>query len=87
MDFALTDPTSGLPQELSSSSGARIRVPGFSDRDGTDSDLSDDSLSPPPPPAKPVAEEVYQKGEVCEVCRKGNMADKILLCDGCDRGA
>ena len=74
------------PQEPATA-GPRLRIPGFSDREGTDSDLSDDSLSPPPPPAiKLPPEEPYQKGEVCEVCRKGNQADKILLCDGCDRG-
>jgi hypothetical protein len=32
------------------------------------------------------AKEDYQKGEVCEICGGGHAADKILLCDGCDRG-
>lgn len=67
--------------------GGKMRIPGFSSRsrEGTiESDLSDDSLTPPPPDNR--TEEQYQKGEVCEVCRKGNHAEKILLCDGCDRG-
>jgi histone demethylase JARID1 len=85
LDFASTSGSrSATPQPATA--GPRLRIPGFSDREGTDSDLSDDSLSPPPPPAKKLPEEPYQKGEVCEVCRRGNEGDKILLCDGCDRG-
>ena len=78
----------GTPQPAEpATAGPRLRIPGFSDREGTDSDLSDDSLSPPPPSAKKLPPpEPYAKGEVCEVCRKGSQGDKILLCDGCDRG-
>ncbi|WWD22060.1 hypothetical protein CI109_106548 [Kwoniella shandongensis] len=67
----------------------KIKVPGFSNRDGSESELSDEdsSLSDGSPrrPAKVQTPE-YQKGEVCEVCRGGHAGDKILLCDGCDRG-
>ncbi|KAI8381320.1 PLU-1-like protein-domain-containing protein [Radiomyces spectabilis] len=27
-----------------------------------------------------------QNGQVCEICRKGDREEEILLCDGCDRG-
>ncbi|ORX34394.1 PLU-1-like protein-domain-containing protein [Kockovaella imperatae] len=61
----------------------QINVPGFSNRDGSESELSEEES-----PIKRRAEEKpeYQKGEVCEVCRRGDGADKILLCDQCDRG-
>lgn len=62
----------------------KMRIPGFSsNKEDSESELSDDDSLTPPPPDMP---EQYQKGEVCEVCRKGNFAEKILLCDGCDRG-
>lgn len=64
--------------------GPKVRVPGFSSGGGTESDLSseassDAAKSPPPLPE-------YVKGDVCEICRQGHAASKILLCDGCDRG-
>lgn len=64
--------------------GPKVRVPGFSSAGGTESDLSseassDSAKSPPPLPE-------YVKGDVCEICRQGHAASKILLCDGCDRG-
>ncbi|OCF37553.1 hypothetical protein I316_00679 [Kwoniella heveanensis BCC8398] len=70
------------------STTVKIKVPGFSTRDGSESELSDaDSVLSDGSPRKPqVATPEYQKGEVCEVCRGGHAADKILLCDGCDRG-
>ncbi|WVQ97837.1 hypothetical protein IAU59_004952 [Kwoniella sp. CBS 9459] len=72
----------------SSSTTVKIKVPGFDTRDGSESELSDaDSVLSDGSPRKPkVATPEYQKGEVCEVCRGGHAADKILLCDGCDRG-
>ncbi|WVR04433.1 hypothetical protein IAU60_001436 [Kwoniella sp. DSM 27419] len=66
-----------------------IKVPGFATRDGSESELSeeDSELSEDSPKKqKKVRTPEYQKGEVCEVCRGGHAADKILLCDGCDRG-
>ncbi|WVF70046.1 hypothetical protein IAT40_004833 [Kwoniella sp. CBS 6097] len=71
-----------------SSTTVKIKVPGFDTRDGSESELSDaDSVLSDGSPRKPkVATPEYQKGEVCEVCRGGHAADKILLCDGCDRG-
>jgi histone demethylase JARID1 len=80
-----TSPRSSQPPD-SAALSSKVRIPGFStkSRAESESDLSDDdSLTPPPPDHK---SEYYQKGEVCEVCRKGNFAEKILLCDGCDRG-
>ena len=63
---------------------ARIKVPGFAgSRDGSESELSEDEA------ADGLRKDhlpEYQKGEVCEICRRGDGADKILLCDGCDRG-
>lgn len=63
--------------------GPKTRVPGFSSAGGTESDLSseasEEQRSPPPLPE-------YVKGDVCEICRHGHAASKILLCDGCDRG-
>ena len=73
-----------------------VKVPGFSSRDGSESELSDEEVPLRKPDATGKFE--YQKGEVsvlprattdvkvCEVCRRGDGADKILLCDGCDRG-
>lgn len=65
----------------------RINVPGFSDLEGSDSELSDeDSALSSPSIRKALSEAEYQKGEVCEICKAEHDADKILLCDGCDRG-
>ncbi|KAK8846748.1 hypothetical protein IAR55_005835 [Kwoniella newhampshirensis] len=65
-----------------------IKVPGFSNRDGSESELSeeDSSLSDGSPKGAKIATPEYQKGEVCEVCRGGHAGDKMLICDGCDRG-
>jgi histone demethylase JARID1 len=62
----------------------KIRVPGFSSAGGDDSDLSSEASSPDPPTPPPLPK--YVKGDVCEICRHGHAASKILLCDGCDRG-
>jgi histone demethylase JARID1 len=62
----------------------KIRVPGFSSGGGDDSDLSSEASSPDPPTPPPLPK--YVKGDVCEICRHGHAASKILLCDGCDRG-
>lgn len=64
--------------------GSKVRVPGFSSGGGTESDLSSDASSEGAPTPPPLPE--YVKGDVCEVCRHGHAASKILLCDGCDRG-
>ncbi|KIR97687.1 histone demethylase JARID1 [Cryptococcus deuterogattii 2001/935-1] len=65
----------------------RINVPGFSDREGSDSELSDeDSVLSSPSIRKAPFEPEYQKGEVCEICKGEHDPGKILLCDGCDRG-
>ncbi|ORY26874.1 PLU-1-like protein-domain-containing protein [Naematelia encephala] len=63
----------------------KIKVPGFStsSRADSESDLSEESLSPPPRPKSPVE---YKKGDNCEVCLSGGHPEKMLLCDGCDRG-
>lgn len=66
---------------------SKIKVPGFnSSRDDSESELSDDELSPGAARKAAAAPPEYQKGEVCEVCRGGHAPEKILLCDGCDRG-
>jgi len=71
----------------SESAGPKIKVPGFSNMDGEESDLSDDEVMSVKSRRRSTPQPVpYQKGEVCEVCRGGHAADKILLCDGCDRG-
>ncbi len=36
--------------------------------------------------ARPIDERPWKKGDACEVCRSGGDANKILLCDECDRG-
>ncbi|WVW78729.1 hypothetical protein I302_100689 [Kwoniella bestiolae CBS 10118] len=65
----------------------KIKVPGFSTRDGSESELSDaDSSSDGSPKKGKVSTPEYKKGDVCEICRYGHTAEKILLCDGCDRG-
>ncbi|WVQ84008.1 hypothetical protein IAT38_006153 [Cryptococcus sp. DSM 104549] len=71
----------------------KILVPGFNKEDGSESDLSDEesaltALSTPGSAGKDGAGEPaeYQKGEICEICRGEHNGDKILLCDGCDRG-
>ncbi|WWC87231.1 uncharacterized protein L201_002119 [Kwoniella dendrophila CBS 6074] len=65
----------------------KIKVPGFSTRDGSESELSDaDSSSDGSPNKGKVSTPEYKKGDVCEICRFGHAAEKILLCDGCDRG-
>lgn len=77
LDYAGKGPETPAP-------GPRVRVPGFTSGGGTESDLSSEASSegkPSPPPLPP-----YVKGDVCEVCRHGHTASKILLCDGCDRG-
>jgi histone demethylase JARID1 len=62
----------------------KVRVPGFSSAGGDDSDLSSEASSADPPTPPPLPK--YVKGDVCEICRHGHSASKILLCDGCDRG-
>jgi histone demethylase JARID1 len=62
----------------------KVRVPGFSSGGGDDSDLSSEASSQDPPTPPPLPK--YVKGDVCEICRHGHSASKILLCDGCDRG-
>ncbi|KAL7424409.1 hypothetical protein Q5752_000091 [Cryptotrichosporon argae] len=69
--------------DLDTPSASRIKVPGFSSLDGSDSELSEEETSPQKP-RRPDGH--YEKGEVCEVCSRGDAANKILLCDGCDRG-
>ncbi|WRT65018.1 uncharacterized protein IL334_001959 [Kwoniella shivajii] len=70
-----------------SSQTLKIKVPGFSTRDGSESELSDaDSSSEGSPKNRKNQTPEYKKGDVCEICRFGHSAEKILLCDGCDRG-
>lgn len=70
--------------EITKTPTVKIRVPGFSSAGGDDSDLSSEASSPDPPTPPPLPK--YVKGDVCEICRHGHAASKILLCDGCDRG-
>ncbi|KAK6904001.1 hypothetical protein I203_107513 [Kwoniella mangroviensis CBS 8507] len=64
-----------------------IKVPGFSNRDGSESELSDAETSSDGSPKKGKdGTPEYKKGDICEICRYGHTAEKILLCDGCDRG-
>ena len=77
LDHATNGPATPAP-------GPRVRVPGFSSAGGTESDLSSEASSPGQPSPPPLPE--YVKGDVCEICRHGHAASKILLCDGCDRG-
>ncbi|RXK37598.1 hypothetical protein M231_05140 [Tremella mesenterica] len=90
-DFALASSSNGPAPSGPSGSSApsgRIKVPGFSSADGSESELSDEDfpLTTPPQPAPPVEPTEYQKGDVCEVCRSGGAPDKMLLCDKCDCG-
>ncbi|WWC67689.1 uncharacterized protein I206_101601 [Kwoniella pini CBS 10737] len=64
----------------------KIKVPGFSTRDGSESELSDADSSSDGSPKGKVGTPEYKKGDICEICRFGHAAEKILLCDGCDRG-
>lgn len=77
LDHATNGPATPAP-------GSRVRVPGFSSAGGTESDLSSEASSPGQPSPPPLPQ--YVKGDVCEICRHGHAASKILLCDGCDRG-
>ncbi len=44
---------------------SKVSIPGFSSRDGSESELSDEDLSPPPKPlTKAAVPDEYQKGEV-----------------------
>ncbi|TYJ51548.1 hypothetical protein B9479_007876 [Cryptococcus floricola] len=78
--------TSSETPELSHSESvavaSQLNVPGFSKEDGSESELSDEdaAMSPPRVNGDGLFQEAYQKGE------SGHAAEKILLCDGCDRG-
>ena len=63
-------PTEGVARSASATSSLttiKIKVPGFSSRDGSESELSDED----PPPKKRAVEQAvpYQKGEVCSAFR------------------
>jgi len=61
-DLPATDVPSRPNSTASSSTMLKIKVPGFSKGDGSESELSDES--PPPKKIKLVANAPYQKGEV-----------------------
>nr|XP_018265761.1 uncharacterized protein I303_02134 [Kwoniella dejecticola CBS 10117]OBR87919.1 hypothetical protein I303_02134 [Kwoniella dejecticola CBS 10117] len=77
-------PSSATP----SMTTVKIKVPGFStaSKDGSESELSDADSSSDGSPRGKVSTPEYKKGDICEICRFGHAAEKILLCDGCDRG-
>ncbi|WVO18096.1 hypothetical protein L204_105797 [Cryptococcus depauperatus] len=75
------------PKTNTTSCAMEINVPGFSEKDGDESELSEEE-SPKKKllTRRSLMKQEYQKGEVCEICGDGHSAEKILLCDGCDRG-
>ncbi|ODN96426.1 histone demethylase JARID1 [Cryptococcus wingfieldii CBS 7118] len=83
MSSRVPKPTNAGPAPFAS----QFNVPGFSKEDGSESELSDEDAAMSSPRIDNESfQEAYQKGEVCEICQSGHAAEKILLCDGCDRG-